>query len=50
MHAEKEAVREYLNTTVIEVLRKGMRELVRQKPDDPHQFLANYILAHKPKN
>jgi hypothetical protein len=50
VRAEQEAVRQYLNATVVDVLRKGMRELVRQKPSDPHQFLADFILAHKPKH
>jgi protein dpy-30 len=41
-------VRAYLDETVVPVLRSGMRELVRQKPEDPLQWLADYLVAHKP--
>eukprot|EP00798_Chlamydomonas_sp_ICE-L_P017036 gene17036-23328_t len=42
-------VRNYLDTTVVPVLRKGLRELVRERPQDPYEFLAKYILDNKPQ-
>jgi protein dpy-30 len=48
MYAERAAVRSYLDKTVTPVLRLGMRELVRAKPADPLQFLADFLVAHKP--
>jgi Dpy-30 motif len=39
------AVRAYLDGTVTTALRRGLRELVRAKPADPFQFLADYLLA-----
>ncbi|KAG1665154.1 hypothetical protein FOA52_005535 [Chlamydomonas sp. UWO 241] len=42
-------IRQYLDTTVVPVLRMGLRELVKARPDDPYEFLANYIRANKPK-
>lgn len=44
----KSEVRNYLDASVVPVLRKGLRELVRARPDDPYQWLATYILDHKP--
>lgn len=41
-------MRKYLEASVVPALRKGMRELVRTKPDDPFQFLADYLITNKP--
>ena len=41
-------VRQYLDETVVPVLRQGLRELVKQRPEDPFEFLGNYIKANKP--
>lgn len=46
--AGRERVRKYLEDSVVPTLRKGMRELVRTKPDDPFQFLADYLITNKP--
>eukprot|EP00877_Chromochloris_zofingiensis_P012532 jgi/Chrzof1/7532/Cz02g27100.t1 len=40
--------RHYLDATVVPVLRVALRELVKTRPDDPYQWLAEYILSHKP--
>ena len=42
-------VRQYLDETVVPVLRKGLRELVKQRPEDPFEFLGEYIKSNKPK-
>ncbi len=42
-------VRKYLDSTVVPVLRQGLKELVRQKPEDPYTFLANFILDNRPR-
>ena len=42
-------VRQYLDDTVVPVLRKGLRELVKQRPEDPFEFLADFIRSNKPK-
>ncbi|EIE22658.1 Dpy-30-domain-containing protein [Coccomyxa subellipsoidea C-169] len=42
-------VRQYLEATVVQVLMKGMQEVVRQRPDDPLEFLGQYLLKHNPK-
>jgi len=42
-------VREYLDTTVVPILRQGLRELVKARPANPFDFLADYIRDNKPK-
>lgn len=41
-------VRQYMDVTVIPVLREGLKALNVARPDDPLQFLADYLVAHKP--
>ena len=36
-------MRQYLDTTVVPILRQGLRALVKARPDDPFEFLATYI-------
>jgi hypothetical protein len=47
--SRREGVRSYLDGTVVPVLRQGLRMLVKTKPEDPFEFLAEYIRTHKPK-
>jgi protein dpy-30 len=42
-------VRQYLEATVCQVLMKGMQEVVKQRPDDPLEFLGQFLLKHNPK-
>ena len=42
-------VRQYLDETVVPVLRQGLRELVKRRPEDPFEFLGNYIKENKPQ-
>lgn len=46
---KKLTVRQYLEATVVSVLLKGMQEVVKQRPDDPLEFLAQYLREHNPK-
>ncbi|KAF6259164.1 P-loop containing nucleoside triphosphate hydrolase protein [Scenedesmus sp. NREL 46B-D3] len=41
-------VRQYMDVTVIPVLREGLKALNVARPDDPWQYLADYLVAHKP--
>ena len=41
------SVRQYLDGTVVPILRQGLKLLVKERPDDPFEFLGNYILQHK---
>jgi protein dpy-30 len=41
-------VRQYLDTTVVPVMRKALRALVKTRPADPFDFLADFIRDNKP--
>ena len=41
-------VREYLDQTVVQVLLRGMSSLVKERPDDPIIYLAQFLLKHHP--
>ncbi len=40
------STRAYLDQTVIPVLLQGMSEIAREKPENPIEYLANYLLKH----
>ena len=42
-------MRQYLESTVVTVLQAGMSEMVKVKPADPCQWLADYLISHNPK-
>lgn len=42
------ACREYLDSTVVPVLRDGLRMLVKERPEDPCNYLVDYIKANHP--
>jgi len=41
-------VRQYLDESVVPTLREAMKELVKVRPEDPHEFLAKYLMKHSP--
>ncbi|CAD7695751.1 unnamed protein product, partial [Ostreobium quekettii] len=42
-------VRQYLEASVVPSLMGGMQALVRERPEDPVEYLAAYLLQHNPK-
>ncbi|GIL88255.1 hypothetical protein Vretimale_14133 [Volvox reticuliferus] len=42
-------IRQYLEATVVPVLMQGMQALCKERPDNPVEFLAYYILRHNPQ-
>ena len=42
-------VRQYLDVTVVPTLRAGLRALVKARPEDPFEYLANYLRENKPQ-
>ena len=42
-------VRQYLESTVVPLLMQGMQSLSRERPEDPVEYLAYYLLSHNPK-
>mmetsp|Transcript_297 Transcript_297/g.404 ORF Transcript_297/g.404 Transcript_297/m.404 type:complete len:141 (+) Transcript_297:71-493(+) len=43
-------IRAYLDKTVIPILLDGMSELVKERPSNPVQWLASYLIRHDPQN
>mmetsp|Transcript_5687 Transcript_5687/g.10783 ORF Transcript_5687/g.10783 Transcript_5687/m.10783 type:complete len:137 (-) Transcript_5687:823-1233(-) len=42
-------IRTYLDQTVIPILADGLSELVKERPQNPVQFLASYLIRHDPQ-
>lgn len=47
--AQSEPLRNYLMQFVFPVLTKGLLEVARRKPDDPVDFLAEYLFKENPE-
>jgi len=43
------AIRTYLDKTVIPLLMDGLIELSKKKPENPLEYLANYLLENNPE-
>lgn len=43
-------IRSYLDQTVIPVLLEGMAEIAKVKPNNPVEYLANFLLRHSNEN
>jgi protein dpy-30 len=39
-------IRAYLDQTVVPVLLQGMAELAKEKPENPIEYLAHFLLKH----
>lgn len=42
-------IRAYLDQTVVPILLQGMASLVKQRPEDPVMFLAQYLIKNNPQ-
>ena len=42
-----QSVRSYLDQTVVPILLPGLAAVAKQRPDDPVEFLANYLLENR---
>ena len=43
-------IRAYLDQTVVPILLDGMSALVKERPPNPVEWLATYLLKHNPQN
>jgi protein dpy-30 len=43
------STRSYLEQTVVPVVMQGMAELARERPENPLEYLGNYLLKHSNK-
>eukprot|EP00344_Euplotes_crassus_P012602 CAMPEP_0196997506 /NCGR_PEP_ID=MMETSP1380-20130617/3103_1 /TAXON_ID=5936 /ORGANISM="Euplotes crassus, Strain CT5" /LENGTH=70 /DNA_ID=CAMNT_0042413753 /DNA_START=12 /DNA_END=224 /DNA_ORIENTATION=+ len=41
-------IRSYLDSTVVPILLQGLSELSQERPDDPVDFLGNYLIKNNP--
>lgn len=41
-------VRQYLEATVVPILMQGMQALVKERPEDPVEYLAAFLLKNNP--
>jgi len=41
-------IRAYLDQTVVPLLLDGMSELVKERPSNPIEYLASYLIRHDP--
>jgi len=49
MNLQSLPIRAYLDQTVVPLLLDGMSELVKERPSNPIQWLASYMLRHDPQ-
>ena len=43
-------VRTYLDNTVVPILLQAMSALVKERPEDPIDYVAQYLIQNNPKN
>lgn len=42
-------MRSYLEAQIMPLLMEALGELVKSKPQDPIEYIANYMLEHNPE-
>lgn len=42
-------IRQYLEATVVPILMTGLQALCKERPDNPLEFLAMFLLKHNPQ-
>ena len=45
-NSQSASTRSYLEHTVVPIVTQGMMELAKARPDNPLEFLGNYLLKH----
>eukprot|EP00754_Rhynchopus_humris_P009185 Rhum_TRINITY_DN13951_c0_g1::Rhum_TRINITY_DN13951_c0_g1_i2::g.65818::m.65818 len=48
LEARKEPLKQYLMANIVPVLTKGIIEVCEQRPEDPIDFLAEWLFRHNP--
>jgi protein dpy-30 len=43
-------IRAYLDQTVVPILLQGMAEVAKERPENPIEYLAHYLLKHANEN
>jgi protein dpy-30 len=50
MNLQTAPIRTYLDSTVVPVLLQGLSALVKERPPNPVEYLATYLLQNNPGN
>jgi len=50
MNLQTAPIRTYLDSTVVPVLLQGLSALVKERPPNPVEFLATFLLQNNPQN
>lgn len=48
--SNKQTTRSYLESTIVPIVTQGMSELAKERPENPLEFLGNYLLKHANMN
>ena len=49
LNAQSAPTRQYLEASVVPTLMQGLQALVKERPDNPVEFLAHYLLTNDPQ-
>jgi len=49
MNVQSLPIRAYLDQTVVPILLQGMSQLVKERPPNPVEYLATYLLKNNPQ-
>ena len=49
VNVESLPIRAYLDQTVVPILLKGMSDLVKERPPNPVEWLAGYLIKNNPQ-
>ena len=49
LNAQSAPVRQYLEASVVPTLMAGLAVLVKERPENPVEFLAHYLLVNDPQ-
>ncbi|KAJ8601014.1 hypothetical protein CTAYLR_009343 [Chrysophaeum taylorii] len=49
LHVQNLPIRAYLDTTVVPILLDGMSALVKERPPNPVEWLAAYLIKNNPQ-
>ena len=48
-HLQKLSTRAYLDETVTPLMMQALAAVARERPEDPVDFVAHYLIAHNPR-
>lgn len=49
LNSQSAPIRQYLESSVVPTLMQGLQALVKERPENPVEFLAHYLLTNNPQ-